>query len=238
MSGYYIINMRNVVNAKDLVVREINLRFNKSRIIYADIPFENGNPDYTKIQISYSLQIPSVMDVFKFLNKSGRSVWFSKKGEPTRRLFYKDGEEANRDKVPAHWFNIKKRRLKEEVTYNFTDIFEKDNLIEFIWSEWNKAFKEDRANIALEKIGEYTKEWESIIDGKFFSNRFKSGNETGHHKVTPANTPFIWNNGTSTTLNYPPAPGIITWNGTTATITGNPVDMSMDTKAEELTLPF
>jgi hypothetical protein len=116
-----------------------------------------------KIEIEYRLSVPSWCNDRKYLGTDEkRAVIYSrnkKYNNPGVKVNFRNYNELNNSHVSRNKF------YTERYTYSVIDLIGKD-LTDMFYKEYLNVFRELKSNILLEKIGDLSKQWDTLTSGK------------------------------------------------------------------------
>ena len=140
------------------------------------------------IRVYYRLQLPKWANDKEIITKSSQSIVYNKRlgtdKSPRTEKFIVDLKNVD-DSYP----NCSNRKfLRESVDYTLAEIVDKD-VHSFFYKEREKYLKIIKSNIALEKVGEATRQWEAICDGKVYTPKEKY-EKSNWYIVQSAFSPF------------------------------------------------
>jgi hypothetical protein len=155
-----------------------------------------------EIEVTFSLAIPAWVKDHELVKEDNQSILYCqnvKKGIPNFLITKNNANDSWYPPVSNNKFFRVKRvyNVKDWLTsdYNFTSI---------LTVEREKIFREVKANILLEKIGQLTKDWNDVVDGNY--NPWKGNFNYGFAKsltLRPIqDTPWGTDGATSVSVNF------------------------------------
>lgn len=142
-------------------------------------------PD-NRISVKFYLSVPAWVNDKDLIKQENQSI------------IYSCNKKMNTDR-----FEVKLATLDEDYpkvgnnkSFTYTKIYKAEEFLKigdikkFMTSEREKVFRETRSNILLEQIGELTKKWTDVSEGKFFKSEKKN-------YALAKQAPYIWH-----TLSY------------------------------------
>lgn len=141
----------------ELIAQHINFNAKtmKSRII-----------DKDNVRVTFMLSVPAWINDLDMIKTEDHSIIYAgnkKKGINRHEVTLKNVAEGYPSVSNSKFFTISRN-------YSVSELTKVDNIKMFMTSEREQVFREIRSNILLEQVGELTKKWNSVSEGKYFKS--------------------------------------------------------------------
>ena len=125
------------------------------------------------VMVKYRLSIPNWVENKDVVKDGTQYVLYTANRKHRIAPYIVWHHEINQN-LPSHISNNK--MLVNTVVYTVDELLKKPSIVTFINKEHDRLFREIRANITLQKIGNLTAKWNAITDGVHYHDQHSTDN--------------------------------------------------------------